>query len=106
MRRTGKARFNPMRVWLRSEGCVVACDYEVHVGEGKPVDAGRQLLDGAVTGRLKDAGLAQTTEKVEAWHGHMVTRRYEGQCAAASSAASAVRLVCEYTEQVMDTATQ
>ena len=106
LRRTGKARFNPMRAWLRTEGALVACDYEAHVGEGQSVDLGRELLDRQVKERLKALGLVQTSEKVEAWHGHVVTRRYQGACADAGAAVAAIRHICEYSEQVIDAATQ
>jgi hypothetical protein len=105
LRRTGKARFNPMRAWLRTASCIVSCEYEAHVPEGEDAEAGRRLLDRSITSKLKELGLSQTSEKVEAWHGHLVTRGYEGPLADIGAAVAAVRYICELSEQVMDTAT-
>ncbi len=106
LRRTGKARFNPMRVWVRPDGQRVTCEYEAHVSEGQPAEAGKELLDRAVGGRLQELGLAPLDERVEAWHGHLVTRRYQGPCNGVPAATAAIRFVCEYSETVLDTASQ
>jgi len=102
LRRTGKARFNPMRVYLRPTDRGVCGDYDVRVHDGA-LDAGRALLDRKVTGRLDPLGLKMAKETVEEWGGHVITRRYEGRCSEARIAAEAIRFMCEQSEQVMDT---
>lgn len=102
IRRTGKERFNPMRVWVRAADTHVAGDYDVRVRGGKPLDVGREMLDRKVTAPLSGLGLRPTTETVEEWGGHVLTRRYEGTCADALAAAAAVRFICEKSDQVMD----
>lgn len=102
IRRTGKERFNPMRVYLRPDGWTVAGDYDVRVRGGKPLDHGRRLLDRKVTARLAELGLKPTAETVEEWGGHVITRRYEGACQDPLAAAAAVRFMCEQSDQVMD----
>jgi len=65
LRRTGRARFNPMPVWIR--GRVVSCDYEVR-SQGAPeaaADEARRLLDGRADQRLAALGLSKKTEKIE-----------------------------------------
>src|SRR3954465_850214 len=76
LRRTGRARFNPMRVWLRPAERVVRGDYEVR---GEAV-AARALLDARISQRLAAVGLAVAAESVDEWGGSVVTRRYEGRC--------------------------
>jgi hypothetical protein len=95
LRRTGRARFNPMRVWLRPAERVVRGDYEVR---GEAV-AARALLDARISQRLAAVGLAVAAESVDEWGGSVVTRRYEGRCESAEQAARAVRLMCEESEQ-------
>lgn len=102
VRRTGKERFNPMRVYVRAADAHVAGDYDVRVRGGKPLDLGRELLDKKVSGPLGALGLQPTTETVEEWGGHVLTRRYEGTCAEAHAAAAAVRFICEQSDQVID----
>jgi hypothetical protein len=102
IRRTGKERFNPMRVYVRAADGHVAGDYDVRVRGGKPLDVGREMLDRKVTAPLSALGLHPTTESVEEWGGHVITRRYEGTCAEAPAAAAAVRFICEQSDQVMD----
>ncbi len=102
LRRTGRARFNPMRVYLRPADRSVAGDYDVRLREGKTLDEGRALLEHKVSGRLQELGLKVATETVEEWGGQVITRRYQGPCPDALVAASAVRFICEQSEQVMD----
>src|SRR5437763_9225114 len=63
LRRTGRARFNPMPVWV--QGRVVRGDYEVR---GDPAKA-RAILDQRVTAGLKALGLSQVSERTEEWAG-------------------------------------
>ena len=102
IRRTGKERFNPMRVYVRASDSHVAGDYDVRVRGGKPLDLGRALLDRKITGPLGALGLHPGAETVEEWGGHVITRRYEGTCADALGAAAAVRFICEQSDQVID----
>lgn len=102
IRRTGKERFNPMRVYLRPTDSNVAGDYDVRIRGGKSLDFGRQLLDRRVGARLAELGLRPTRETVEEWGGHVITRRYEAPCADARQAAAVVRFICEQSDQVMD----
>jgi hypothetical protein len=102
IRRTGKERFNPMRVWVRASDSHVAGDYDVRVRGGKPLDLGRELLDRKITGPLGALGLKPSNETVEEWGGHVLTRRYEGACGDAHTAAAAVRFICEQSDQVID----
>ena len=95
-----------MRAWLRAADQAVVCEYEVHVSEMEPVEVGRALLDRAVNKRLEPLGLNQVSEKVEVWHGHLLTRRYEGQCPEVGEVVAALRFICEYSEAVIDTASQ
>lgn len=106
LRRTGKARFNPMRTYLRPDGHVVVCDYEVHVHGGKSIDDGRAMLDRDVGPRLAPLGLRAGADRVETWAGEFLTRRYEGACPDVETAAAAVRFACELSETVMDTAAE
>lgn len=102
IRRTGKERFNPMRVYVRAADAHVAGDYDVRVRNGKPLALGRELLDRKLTAPLSALGLHPTQETVEEWGGHVITRRYEGTCADALGAAAAVRFICEQSDQVID----
>src|SRR5438445_7190176 len=74
LRRTGRARFNPMPVWL--SGHTVSGEYEVR---GDPAQAAR-ILDARVSGPLQTLGLSVVKESVEEWAGSVLTRRYAGQC--------------------------
>src|SRR5438477_7059280 len=85
LRRTGRARFNPMPVWLR--GHTVLGDYEVR---GDPARA-KSILDSRVSGPLQELGLAPVNESVEEWAGTVLTRRYQGPCDSAEQAAAAVK---------------
>jgi hypothetical protein len=95
LRRTGKARFNPMPIWLRAADRVVRGDYEVR---GDPA-AARALLDARVSQRLGALGLAVAGEAVDDWGGSVLTRKYQGRCESAEQAAAAVRFFCEDSEQ-------
>ncbi len=106
LRRTGRARFNPMRVYLRPADRRVSGDYDVRTREGKTLADGRALLERKVTSQLASLGLKPARETVEEWGGQVITRRYEGLCPDARTAAAAVRFICEQSEQVMDTAAE
>jgi len=106
LRRTGRARFNPMPVWIR--GRVVSCDYEVR-SQGAPeaaADEARRLLDGRADQRLAALGLSKKTEKIEEWAGTVLVRTYEGKYDSAERAAAAVRFVCEESETQLNTAAE
>ena len=102
LRRTGRARFNPMPVWLRPADHGVRADYEVR-GDAA---AGKALLDQRVGPRMTPLGLAQASESVEEWAGTVLTRRYEGRCDAAEQAAAAVKFVCEESETQINLAAE
>ena len=102
LRRTARARFNPMRVYLRPSNRAVLGDYDVRLREGKTIPEGRGLLDRKVGARLSELGLRPTREAIEEWGGLVIVRRYEGLCQDAHRAASAVRFMCEESEQVID----
>ena len=102
LRRTGRARFNPMRVWLRAADRIVRGEYEVR---GEP-DAARALLDTRVSARLAALGLSAVGESVDDWGGSVLTRRYEGRCESAEQAAAAVRFMCEDSEQQVNLAAE
>ncbi len=102
LRRTGRARFNPMPVWLRSTDFLVRAEYEARGEEA----AARALLDQRLSGRLQALGLASASESVEEWAGTVVTRRYQGTCTAAASAAAVVRFVCEESETQINLAAE
>lgn len=106
LRRTGKARFNPMRVYLRTPDRTVTGDYDVRVREGKTLARGRALLDQRVSTPLAALGLKPVSETVEEWGGQVIVRRYQGACPDARIAAAAVRFMCEQSEQVMDAAAE
>ena len=106
LRRTGRARFNPMPVWIR--GQVVSCDYEVRAAgapEAAALEAGK-LLDVRVGSRLAALGLAQTADKIEEWAGTVLVRGFEGRFDRAESAAAAIRFVCEDSETQLNTAAE
>jgi hypothetical protein len=102
LRRTGRERFNPMRLYLRPNAREIAADYDVRIRDGKPVEWGRALLDQRVGEPLSGLGLAPGRETLEDWGGQVITRRYEGACADPGRAAEAIRFVCEKSEQVID----
>jgi|GEM_PF-1226528 len=106
LRRTGRARFNPMRVWLHPEGRAVLADYEVRAADEAGLVRARALLEARVTPRLAGLGLLQQGEAVEEWAGRVLTRRYQGRCDDAGRAAAAVRFVCEESEQQLDLAAE
>jgi hypothetical protein len=95
LRRTGRARFNPMRVWLRPSQRVVRGEYEVR---GDP-SAAKALLDARVSRRLGELGFSLAGESVDDWGGSVLTRKYEGRCESPEQAAAAVRFFCEESEQ-------
>lgn len=102
LRRTARARFNPMRVYIRTDDRRVAGDYDVRVHSGTTLDEGRRILDRRVSDSLAKLGLAAAGETVEEWGGQVITRRYQGMCPDARIAAAAVRFICEESEQVID----
>jgi hypothetical protein len=102
LRRTGRARFNPMPVWLRVAERVVRGDYEVR-GDA---EAAKALLDAHVSQRLGAFGIAPTSESVEDWGGTVLTRRYEGRCDTSEKAAAAIRFFCEESEQQVNLAAE
>jgi hypothetical protein len=102
LRRTARTRFNPMRVYLRPSNRAVIGDYDVRLREGKTIAEGRGLLDRKVGARLSELGLRPSKEAIEEWGGLVIVRRYEGLCQDAHRAASAVRFMCEESEQVID----
>jgi hypothetical protein len=106
LRRTGRARFNAMPVWIR--GRVVCCDYEVRAAGAPEKAAGeaRALLDARVASRLQDLGLSKKSEKLEEWAGTVLVRTYEGSYDSAERAAAAVRFVCEDSETQLNTAAE
>jgi hypothetical protein len=102
LRRTARARFNPMRVYLEPSGRGVVGDYDVRVREGRTLAQGRALLDRKVSARLSELGVRPAREVVEEWGGEVIVRRYEGGCPDPQVAAAAVRFMCEESDQVMD----
>jgi len=102
LRRTGRARFNPMPVWLLPVQRLVRGEYEVRGETG----AAKSLLDQRFSGRLAALGLSVAGESVEEWAGTVLTRRYEGRCDTAQSAAAAVRFLCEESEQLINLAAE
>jgi hypothetical protein len=106
LRRTGRARFNPMPVWLEEH--LLVCDYEVRA-VGAPETAAaeaRKLLDARVSSRLNALGLEQSGEKIEEWAGTVLVRTYAGQFDAAERAAVAIRFICEDSETQLNTAAE
>jgi hypothetical protein len=106
LRRTGRERFNPMRVYLEAQRRGVLGDYDVRIRDGRSIDEGRHILDRQVSGRLAELGLKPVSETVEQWGGQVITRRYAGECPDARTAAAAVRFMCEESEQIIDTAAE
>lgn len=102
LRRTGRARFNPMPVWLRAPERSVRAEYEVR-GDAA---AAKALLDARVSARLSALGLGVASDAVEEWAGTVLTRRYEGQCETAQSAAAVVRFVCQESETQVNLAAE
>jgi hypothetical protein len=102
LRRTGRARFNPMRVWLVPAERIVRGEYEVR-GDAA---AAKSLLDARVSGRLAGLGVAAAGDAVEDWGGSVLTRRYEGRCENADQAAAAIRFFCEESEQQVNLAAE
>ncbi len=102
LRRTGRARFNEMPVWLRAAERLVRGDYEVR---GDP-RAARALLDQRVSPPLSALGLTLADERTEEWAGTVLTRRYEGRCDSAEQAAAAVRFVCQESETQINLAAE
>jgi hypothetical protein len=102
LRRTGRARFNLMPVWLRAAERSVRGDYEVR-GDSA---AAKALLDARVSGRLSALGLGVAADAVEEWAGTVLTRRYEGRCESPESAAAAVRFVCQESETQVNLAAE
>ena len=106
MRRTGKERFNPMRVYLQTSHNLVLGDYDLRIRDGRSLEEGRQLLDERVSRRVSALGLRPVRETVEEWGGQVITRRYAGECPDPKIAAAAVRFICEESEQIIDTAAE
>jgi hypothetical protein len=106
MRRTGKERFNPMRVYLQTSLSLVLGDYDVRIRDGRSLEDGRQILDERVSRRVSALGLRPVRETVEEWGGQVITRRYAGECPDPKIAAAAVRFICEESEQIIDTAAE
>lgn len=102
LRRTGRARFNPMPVWLRASEHAVRADYEVRGDTA----AAKALLDQRYGARLAVLGLAQSDESVEEWAGTVLVRRYRGNCDSPESAAAAVQFVCEESETQLNLAAE
>lgn len=106
LRRTGKERFNPMRVYLHSQRRAVSGDYDVRIRDGRSLDEGRRILDRRVSGRLAELGLRPVSETVEQWGGEVIVRRYAGECPDPLIAAAAVQFICEESEQIIDIAAE
>jgi hypothetical protein len=108
LRRTARARFNPMQVWLDVSAHEVAGEYQVrgHGERDAALAQARALLDARVTPRLRALGLGESGDAVEEWGGHVVTRRYRGRCDDAHAAAAAVRFMCQESDQLIDTAAE
>ncbi|MCA1828828.1 MAG: hypothetical protein ABR567_19550 [Myxococcales bacterium] len=102
LRRTGRARFNPMPVWVISAQRLVRADYEVR-GDAA---AARALLDQRVSEKLTSLGLSSAGDAVEDWAGSVLTRKYEGRCDSPDQAAAAVRFVCEESETQINLAAE
>jgi hypothetical protein len=102
LRRTGRARFNPMRVWLNPAQRLLRAEYEVR-GEAA---AARTHLDEKVGQRASSLQLSQVAESVSDWGGNVLTRVYEGRLEAPEQAAAAIRFVCEESEQQVNLAAE
>jgi len=99
-RRTGRARFNAMPVWIEKR--TVRGDYEVR---GDPARA-KSILDSRISGPLQELGLAAVNDSIEEWAGTVLTRRYEGLCDTAGQAAAAVKFLCEDSELQINVAAE
>ena len=106
LRRTARARFNPMQVWLRPADHVVLGDYQVRAHGDHGAEDARALLNVRVTPSLQRLGLESAAESLEEWGGHVLTRRYQGRCDDPSRGAAAVRYMCQESEQIIDTAAE
>jgi hypothetical protein len=106
LRRTGRARFNPMPVWLRSEGARVCGDYEVRAQGATAAEDARKLLDARVGAQLARWGFAPERESIEEWAGTVLTRRYQGSCPDVALAAAAIHFMCVESELQMNTAAE
>jgi hypothetical protein len=104
LRRTGRARFNPMPVWVRER--VVSCDYEVRAPSQDAVPQAKALLETRYSAALAALGLQQSGERVEEWAGAVLVRHYEGRCESPDQAASAVRWICEDSETQINLAAE
>lgn len=102
LRRTGRARFNPMPAWVFSATRTVRGDYEVR-GD---LAGAKKLLDERVGARLTALGLSMASESSEEWAGTVLTRRYEGKCDSPEQAAAAVRFICEESETQVNLAAE
>jgi hypothetical protein len=102
LRRTGRARFNPMRVWVRPAERTVRGEYEVR---GDPA-AAKALLDARVSSRLAGLGLQPADDSVQDWGGSVLTRLYQGKVESADQAAAAIRFFCEESEQQVNLAAE
>jgi hypothetical protein len=105
LRRTGRERFNPMPVWLRSSEHLVVGEYEVraHGDAASAVTEARAILDARLSGPLAKLGLAPGPEAIEEWGGQVLTRRYQGRLDDAARAAAAIHFMCQDSEQIIDT---
>lgn len=102
LRRTGRARFNPMPVFVDAATHEVRGDYEVR-GDAT---AARALLDERLAAKLFALGLAQASESTEEWAGTVLTRRYSGRCDGPEQAAAAVKFICEESETQVNLAAE
>jgi len=71
-----------------------------------PAAEARKLLDRQISAALESRGLSVASEKIEDWGGTVLVRRYQGRCDDAKAAASAIRFMCQESDQVMDTAAE
>jgi hypothetical protein len=106
MRRTGRARFNPMMVFLRAAERLVVGIYEVRGHGAQPDQEARRVLDAKVTTALQALGLSAAGDRTEEWGGLVLIRRYEGRVDEPATAASAIRFMCQESDQIMDTAAE
>jgi hypothetical protein len=106
LRRTGRARFNPMPVWI--EKTMLRCDYEVRAAGAPEVAAAEagKLLDARVGSRLSALGLSPAGDRVEEWAGTVLVRTYQGRFDSAERAAVAIRFICEDSETQVNTAAE
>ena len=106
LRRTARARFNPMLVWLRPSDHAVLGDYQVRAHGDGAAEQARALLDARISPPLRQLGLESAGETLEEWGGHVVIRRYQGRCDDPALGAAAVRYMCQESEQIIDTAAE